>query len=69
MGICYNKPGKFVAEAMELVIKFHRCKAFNCAVIWKLYILLRSTIMSTKGAGLTKMLINEYLASWEEAYC
>jgi hypothetical protein len=55
----YNKPEKFMAEAMELVIKFHRCKAFNCAVIWKLYLLLRSTIMSAKGVGLTKMIINE----------
>jgi hypothetical protein len=45
-GICYNKPEKLMAEATELMINVHRCKAFNCAVIQKLYLLLMSTILS-----------------------
>jgi hypothetical protein len=51
MDTCFNRSEKYVAEALEPVIKFRKNRMFKHIVIREFYSLLRSTMMRAGGRG------------------
>jgi hypothetical protein len=49
---CYDWPEKYIAEALEPVIKFRKYGVFENGTIREFYSLLRSTMLGTRRAGL-----------------
>jgi hypothetical protein len=63
---CYDRPEKYIAKALEPVIKFRKYKAYEHAAIMEFYPLLRAAIMGARKAYLQHRLINYQTcpASW-----
>jgi hypothetical protein len=55
---CFDRPEKYISEALDPVVKFRSYKAFDNGAIWEFYTLLRVAIMGAKKAGLLNRLIN-----------
>jgi hypothetical protein len=57
----YDRPEKYITEALEPIIKFGRNRAFEHGMIREFYSLLRSVLMGAKRVGLICRLINDQM--------
>ncbi len=55
---CFDRPEKYISEALEPVIKFRSYKAFDSGAIREFYSILRAAMMGARTAGLLGRLIN-----------
>ncbi len=55
---CFDRPEKYIAEALDPVIKFRSYKAFDNGAIREFYSLPRAAMMGARKAGLLSQLIN-----------
>jgi hypothetical protein len=56
---CFDRPERYISEALDPVIKFRSYKAFDNSVIREFYSLLRVAMMGARKAGLLSRLIND----------
>jgi hypothetical protein len=56
---CSDRPEKYIAEALDPVIKFRSYKAFDNGAIREFYSLLRAAMMGARKAGLLHRLVND----------
>jgi hypothetical protein len=56
---CFNRPEKYISEALDPVVKFRSYKAFDNGAIREFYSLLRAAMMGARKAGLLGRLIND----------
>ncbi len=66
---CFDRPEKYISEALEPVVKFRSYKAFNNGAIRKFYSLLRAAMMGARKAGLLHRLVNDQILSSILARC
>jgi hypothetical protein len=55
---CFDRPEKYISEALEPVVKFRSYKAFDSGAIREFYSILRAAMMGARKAGLLGRLIN-----------
>jgi hypothetical protein len=58
---CFDRPEKYIAEALDPVVKFRSYKAFDNGTIREFYSLLRATMMGARKAGLLHRLVNDHV--------
>jgi hypothetical protein len=56
---CFDRPEKYIAEALDPIIKFRSYKAFDNGAIREYYSLLRAAMMGARKAGLLHRLVND----------
>jgi hypothetical protein len=56
---CFDRPEKYISEALDPVVKFRSCKAFDNGAIREFYSILRAAMMGARKAGLLGRLIND----------
>jgi hypothetical protein len=56
---CFDRPEKYIGEALDPVVKFRSYKAFDNGAIWEFYSLLRAAMMGARKAGLLHRLVND----------
>jgi hypothetical protein len=56
---CFDRPEKYISEAVDPVITFRNYKAFDNGAIREFYSLLRAAMMGASKAGLLSWLIND----------
>jgi hypothetical protein len=56
---CFDRPEKYIVEALEPITKFKGYKAFDSGVVREFYSLLRSGMMGARKVGLLHRLIND----------
>jgi hypothetical protein len=56
---CFDRPEKYISEALDPVVKFRSYKAFDNGAIQEFYSILRAAMMGTRKAGLLSHLIND----------
>jgi hypothetical protein len=56
---CFDRPEKYIAEALEPVVKFRSYKMFDNGAIREFYSLLRAAMMGARKAGLLHRLVND----------
>jgi hypothetical protein len=56
---CFDRPKKYIAEALEPVVKFRSYKMFDNGAIREFYSLLRAAMMGARKAGLLHRLVND----------
>jgi hypothetical protein len=56
---CFDRPEKYIAEALDPVVKFRSYKAFDNGAIREFYSLLRAAMMGARKAGLLSRLVND----------
>jgi hypothetical protein len=61
LGTCYDQPKKYIAEALEPIIKFRRYRAIENGVIKEFYFLLRSIMVEAKRVGLLRCFISDQM--------
>jgi hypothetical protein len=59
LNTCFDRPDKYISEALDPVIKYRSYKAFDSGAIREFYSLLRAAMMGAKKAGLLGRLIND----------
>jgi hypothetical protein len=59
LGTCFDRPEKYISEALDPVVKFRSYKAFDNGAIREFYSLLRAAMMGARKAGLLGCLIND----------
>jgi hypothetical protein len=63
LNTCYNRSKKYITEALDSIIKFRRCKAYEHAAVFEFYSLLRAAMMGVRKARLLHRLINNQTLS------
>jgi hypothetical protein len=61
LNTCYDRPDKYISEALDPVIKFRSYKAFDSGAVREFYSLLRAAMMGARKAGLLGQLINDQM--------
>jgi hypothetical protein len=56
---CFDRPEKYIAEALEPITKFRGYKAFDSSAVREFYSLLRWAMMGARKVGLLHRLIND----------
>ncbi len=56
---CYERPEKYMEEALRPIVDFRRYKIADCAVVREFYSLLRAAIKGARGIGRLGLLIND----------
>ncbi len=56
---CFDRPEKYIAEALEPIVRFRSYKMFDNSAIREFYSLLRAAMMGARKAGLLHRLIND----------
>jgi hypothetical protein len=56
---CYDRPGKYISEALEPILKFRAYKPFDSRAVREFYSLLRAAMMGARKAGMLERLIND----------
>jgi len=56
---CYDRPGKYISEALEPILKFRAYKPFDSKAVREFYSLLRAAMMGARKAGMLERLIND----------
>ncbi len=56
---CFDRPEKYISEALEPVVRFRSYKAFDSGAIREFYSTLRAAMMGARKAGLLGRLIND----------
>jgi hypothetical protein len=59
LDICFYRPEKYIAEALEPVTKFKGYKAFDSGAVREFYSLLMAAMMGARKAGLLHRLMND----------
>jgi hypothetical protein len=59
LNTCFDRPDKYISEALDPVIKFRSYKVFDSGAIREFYSLLRAAMMGARKAGLLGRLIND----------
>ncbi len=59
MDTCFDLPEKYIAEALEPVVKVRNYKMFDNGAIREFYSLLRAAMMGARKAGLLHRLVND----------
>jgi hypothetical protein len=58
---CFDRPEKYITEALEPIVKFRGYKMFDNGAIREFYSLLRAAMMGARKAGLLHQLINDQM--------
>jgi hypothetical protein len=61
LNTCYDRPDKYISEALDPVIKFRAYKPFDCGAVREFYSLLRATMMGAWKVGMLGRLINDQM--------
>jgi hypothetical protein len=66
---CFDRPEKYISEALDPVVRFRSYKAFDSGAIREFYSILRAAMIGARKAGLLGRLINDQtlpgiLAKW-----
>jgi hypothetical protein len=56
---CFDRPEKYISEALDPIVKFRSYKAFDNGAIREFYSILRAAMMGARKAGLLGCLIND----------
>jgi hypothetical protein len=56
---CFDRPEKYIAEALDPITKFRGYKAFDSSAVQEFYSLLKAAMMGARNAGLLHWLIND----------
>jgi hypothetical protein len=56
---CFDRPEKYITEALDPIIKFRKYRAFNNGAVREFYSLLRSAMLGARKAGLLHRLVND----------
>jgi hypothetical protein len=56
---CFDRPEKYISEALDSVVRFRSYKAFDSGAIREFYSILRVAMMGARKAGLLGRLIND----------
>jgi hypothetical protein len=56
---CFDRPEKYISEALDPVVRFRSYKAFDSGAICEFYSILRAAMMGERKAGLLGRLIND----------
>jgi hypothetical protein len=56
---CYERPEKYMEEALRQIVDFRRYKVADSAAVREFYSLLRAAIKGAKGIGRIGLLIND----------
>jgi hypothetical protein len=56
---CFDRPEKYIAEALEPIVKFRSYKMFDNGAIREFYSLLRAAMMGARKVGLLHRLVND----------
>jgi hypothetical protein len=56
---CYDRPEKYISEALDPVVKFRAYKPFDSGAVREFYSLLRAAMMGARKAGMLGRLIND----------
>jgi hypothetical protein len=59
LNTCYDKPGRYISEALDPIIKFRAYKPFDSGAVREFYSLLRAAMMGARKAGMLEKLIND----------
>ncbi len=59
MDTCFDRPEKYISEALDPVVKFRSYKAFDSGAIREFYSILRAAMMGARKAGLLSRLVND----------
>jgi hypothetical protein len=59
LNTCYDKPGKYISEALDPIVKFRAYKPFDSGAVREFYSLLRAAMMGARKAGMLERLIND----------
>ncbi len=63
LDMCFDRPEKYISEALDPVIKFRSYKVFDNGAIREFYSILRAAMMGARKAGLLGRLINDQTLS------
>jgi hypothetical protein len=56
---CFDRPEKYISQALDPVVKFRSYKAFDNGAIQEFYSILRAGMMGARKAGLLGRLVND----------
>ncbi len=56
---CYERPEKYMEEALRPVLEFRKYRLFDNGAIREFYLILRAAIKGAKGIGRLDLLIND----------
>jgi hypothetical protein len=56
---CFERPEKYMEEALRPVVEFRKYKAADSGAVWEFYSLLRAAIKGARGIGRQSLLIND----------
>jgi hypothetical protein len=56
---CFDRPEKYIAEALDPIIKFRKYRAFDSEPIREFYSLLRAAMLGARKVGILHRLIND----------
>ncbi len=59
LNTCYDRPDRYISEALDPVVKFRVYKPFDSGAIREFYSLLRAAMMGARKAGMLGQLIND----------
>jgi hypothetical protein len=59
LNTCYDRPDRYISEALDPVVKFRAYKPFDSGAIREFYSLLRAAMMGARKAGMLGRLIND----------
>jgi hypothetical protein len=59
LDVCYDRPDKYISEALDPVVKYRAYKPFDSGAIREFYSLLRAAMMGARKAGMLGRLIND----------
>jgi hypothetical protein len=59
LDVCYDRPDKYISEALDPVVKFRAYKPFDSGAVREFYSLLRAAMMGARKAGMLGRLIND----------
>ncbi len=59
LNTCYDRPDKYISEALEPVVTFRVYKPFDSGAVREFYSLLRAAMMVARKAGMLGRLIND----------
>jgi hypothetical protein len=60
---CFDRPDKYISEALDPVVKFRAYKPFDSGAVREFYSLLRAAMMGARKAGMLGRLINDQTLS------
>jgi hypothetical protein len=56
---CFDRPEKYISEALDPIVRFRSYKAFDSGAIREFYSILLAAMMGARKAGLLGRLVND----------